>query len=91
MGQLSKLRAGLLPAQLAGCQPAAGYNPAPHSGKPQIMLTIPRGRGRRINNPPQDTILPHTDVYFSAGPRKCRGTMAAKPSTIFTGLETSLT
>ena len=48
-------------------------------------------RNWRVANPPQDTILPHTDVYFSAGPRKCCGTMVAKPSTIFTGLETSLT
>jgi len=33
---------------LAGCQPAAGCHPAPHSGKPQTVLAILRGRGGRI-------------------------------------------
>jgi len=36
VGQLGKLRAGCLPAQLADCQSAAGFHPAPHD------LTIPK-------------------------------------------------
>src|ERR1035437_11093885 len=37
VGQLGKLRAGCVPAQLAGCQPAASCQPAP----PEKKLSTP--------------------------------------------------
>jgi hypothetical protein len=77
VGQLGKLRAGWQPALQAGCQPAAGFHPAPHKSNNELVerflvalskraLTTPEvPRVFRYQRDPKDE--PYINLAIAAG------------------------